>query len=749
MEKEKKKKLIKGIALVCIACLIVVLIPVLSEEKTVYGATCPGKNSPSVYVPKPKWGCGCARCGGTIHRPAEGDKVEYYDFPLEDRGTGIDKETITKTEYGVKWRIYYRCYNCGVSKRYSEEVYRIAIEVIDEAEAREEGLSGDQLYSGEKVTKYKNGRGAGCGYVPWHFCTFCEKWGDGSPQHNTCYQLNTAVAPAGSGTIDISCSDPAKIKGKIVAPNATVTLKAVAKEGYEFSKWSTGETKESIDIMMTGSGYTKTVTATFVKKATPTPIEPTVDPDPGTKPPVTEPPKVTEAPKPTDPPPPPPHEHDFGAWVYDKNKHWKECTSCDEQGESGAHNFTSETDTVSGTVTKTCTDCGYSYNYHSHKWSGWYYDAEYHWQECEYCDSLKSYGEHRWSAWYDVMGGKRRECPVCLLSEFKGFVYTLTFDKNHPEATGGMAPQTHTFGETRAISKNLFRNELSVTYDMNTGLADDPATITHNANSRAAAREFVGWALSPDGGPRFLDGQEVNNLSMTDGETIPLYAYWGGASVTLPQIEWPGHFFLGWQWEDDPELYYSGDVVEVSAPGTFTAQWEPVFYNVAFEANGGTPCTNIRVETGKPYGTLPTTTRDGYAFGGWRIQGTVEFVTAETKVTLEKDHVLEAVWTGIPYTVTFDYNFNYNAAADNPVKNGSDTKTVYYTETYGALPVPARDGYTFIGWCTEEAGGNGSGQLVTSATEVFTNWNHTLYARWEVNGYTLNFDYNYDFSVWD
>lgn len=68
----------------------------------------------------------------------------------------------------------------------------------------------------------------------------------------------------------------------------------------------------------------------------------------------------------------------------------------------------------------------------------------------------------------------------------------------------------------------------------------------------------------------------------------------------------------------------------------------------------------------------------------------------------------------------------------------SKSVTVYYSLTYGTLPVATRSGYTFVGWYTSETGGT----RVTADTIVTFSSEHTLYARWTTNGYTVKLDPN-------
>ena len=68
--------------------------------------------------------------------------------------------------------------------------------------------------------------------------------------------------------------------------------------------------------------------------------------------------------------------------------------------------------------------------------------------------------------------------------------------------------------------------------------------------------------------------------------------------------------------------------------------------------------------------------------------------------------------------------------------------TVEFGEKYGDLKTPTREGYTFLGWWTKNGtSSDGWGEQITSDTKV-TRGEHTLYARWQANTYTVIFDAN-------
>ena len=73
----------------------------------------------------------------------------------------------------------------------------------------------------------------------------------------------------------------------------------------------------------------------------------------------------------------------------------------------------------------------------------------------------------------------------------------------------------------------------------------------------------------------------------------------------------------------------------------------------------------------------------------------------------------------------------------NGVGNTS-TKSVTYDSTYGTLPTPTRQGYTFMGWYTNTT----YTTKKESTTTVNITENETLYAKWEKDTYLITYNLN-------
>lgn len=74
--------------------------------------------------------------------------------------------------------------------------------------------------------------------------------------------------------------------------------------------------------------------------------------------------------------------------------------------------------------------------------------------------------------------------------------------------------------------------------------------------------------------------------------------------------------------------------------------------------------------------------------------------------------------------------------------NGGETsiveKSILYNNTYGKLPKPTRNGYTFDGWFTTKEGGI----RIKEDSIVSVKTDQTLYAQWKLNSYKVKLDTN-------
>ena len=252
------------------------------------------------------------------------------------------------------------------------------------------------------------------------------------------------------------------------------------------------------------------------------------------------------------------------------------------------------------------------------------------------------------------------------------------------------------------------------------GPSDDTATSFF---MRATMQDFyndipvVSFSLNGGGS---LNGASNEKLVDCDSEY--------GAMPTPTRT---GYSFAGWYTAASGGTKVTGSsTITANASHTLYAHWTPNAYTVTFDPNGGSCATASKTVTyGSTYGILPTPTRTGHTFIGWytAASGGTKITSSKT-VSSRADHTLYARWAA-SNIVSFDANGGNVSTA---------SKSVTYGSSYGTLPTPTRTGHTFSGWYTASSGGT----KVTSSTTVSSNDDHTLYARWTANSYTVTFDAN-------
>ena len=96
---------------------------------------------------------------------------------------------------------------------------------------------------------------------------------------------------------------------------------------------------------------------------------------------------------------------------------------------------------------------------------------------------------------------------VVLYAQWEPISYTVAFDANAEDASGTMDKQSMTYDVAASLSANQF---------VRTGYT------------------FAGWNTASDGnGTSYKDGEEVKNLTTTDGGEITLYAQWTEDTYTV------------------------------------------------------------------------------------------------------------------------------------------------------------------------------------------------------------------------
>ena len=254
-----------------------------------------------------------------------------------------------------------------------------------------------------------------------------------------------------------------------------------------------------------------------------------------------------------------------------------------------------------------------------------------------------------------------------------------------------------------------------------------------------------------------------NGNGNTAGATAPQTVEYG----TFPTLRTnaftkTGHGFVGWNTQEDGlgtrygngGSYGKWERYGESGDLTLYAMWEPTAWTITYDGNMPAaavgPVTGVPEDDGKVHGEdympimEPPPALTGYTFLGWdedddATTPTYPYPPDENDPVLydvEADMDLYAIWTETTYTVTYDDN--HDDEDDYTAGPGSDTK-YYFTDLTLSLDEPEREGYTFLGWAEEDeapAPDYLPGDIYTDNDDV------TLYAVWELNTYTIEYDGN-------
>ena len=198
----------------------------------------------------------------------------------------------------------------------------------------------------------------------------------------------------------------------------------------------------------------------------------------------------------------------------------------------------------------------------------------------------------------------------------------------------------------------------------------------------------------------------------------------------LPTPVRTGYIFLGWTGEGITEAQ---EIIEIpqgsTGDRTYTANWQVIEYTITLLEMDGAGTSEALVYTVEQPVTLPTPTREGYAFLGWTVNSDM---APQLTVVLPQGSIgnrtYTANWELTGYTITMDLN------------GGSGETTLLYTveDEEFALPTPTRNGYEFVGWTGEG--------ITTPQTSVKipkgSTGNKAYTANWKVIEYTITLDTN-------
>lgn len=188
----------------------------------------------------------------------------------------------------------------------------------------------------------------------------------------------------------------------------------------------------------------------------------------------------------------------------------------------------------------------------------------------------------------------------------------------------------------------------------------------------------------------------------------------------VPPIK-AGYEFLGWE--------YDGEMLETSTIYvdqniSLQAKWFKTSYVITLEDELNNTKTYMDVTYDKKM-TLPTLTKLGYEFIGWKYED--KLYTGD-KYEYQQDITLKAYWREESYIVDF---MDGNKEVLSPI-------TIKYLEEI-TLPTLTKDGYEFLGWYDGDT-------LIENGKYIY-NYGMTLHSKWRPKTYNITFITNTDEKI--
>ena len=243
-----------------------------------------------------------------------------------------------------------------------------------------------------------------------------------------------------------------------------------------------------------------------------------------------------------------------------------------------------------------------------------------------------------------------------------------------------------------------------------------------------------GDSTEPDVDPTKPDSNYTVTFEANGGSPAPdqqSIAYGGKIVMPLAMTK-TGFGFGGWYSDAACVYQWNFDSYTVTSNITLYAKWDITGSStctVTFNANGGSSApTQQSISYGGKVVMPPAMTKTGYGFGGWYKEATCTNQWNFDTDTVTGNITLYAKWDVNYHTVSFNANGGSPTPTQQSIANGG--KVVM-------PPVMTKTDYGFGGWYKEATCTN----KWNFSTNTVTG-NITLYAKWDVNYHTVNFNAN-------
>ena len=255
---------------------------------------------------------------------------------------------------------------------------------------------------------------------------------------------------------------------------------------------------------------------------------------------------------------------------------------------------------------------------------------------------------------------------------------------------------------------------VSVTSIGNNAFADCPSLMTVTYPGSKTQWDDITKGRNSDVLENHLICAMLEATFTADGESISTQTIDRGGKFTEPAApSKENHTFAGW-YNGDEKFDFDADTTNAPNVLNLVAKWDINQYTVKFVSEHGS-FADQTIEHGKPIDTdkLTPPIVEGFTFDGWYADKAHE-TKFDFNTQITSDTKVYAKWTANDYEVSF-----VTEHGDAP-----DSQNVPYNETADDPGKLTEEGYTFIGWYTDETYTKefDFSTPITGDTKVYAKW---------------------------
>ena len=340
-------------------------------------------------------------------------------------------------------------------------------------------------------------------------------------------------------------------------------------------------------------------------------------------------------------------------------------------------------------------------------------------QEVEYGSTIQfpeepSLAGHTFVGWLQgeqlfANGSAMKANPLTLSASFSRNAYGLTFQTNHDESVEGFTLPYET--RIDAYLPTLSNKEGHTFAGWYT---DDTfaSALEEDAMLLESTTLYAKWDIND-----YQLHYETNGGSLISSATITF-----AEPISIPMAPLKeGYTFIGW-FEDENLSDATLPLTMPSQDLTLYASWQINVYDLYFHPGHGIIIEDLGYDFDQTIDPLPTPSLEGYTFLGWFTDALLSEPYAFER--MPSQHVdVYAKWSINTYTLTINTNGG----------NAIPSTEVTYQDAIVLPNDPIKEGYTFVGWYTDE----NLSSIYQSQTMPADDVN--LFAKWNINQYRIDF----------